>query len=138
MSPIKHQRLNHSSEAPIPVGWGDCATLRPYGSVGALARQIRRLDDQSDAILLALLGGPARQEDLCGSVIVTSFLPLVMRRCRRNRERVDEFVGELAVVIGSVPMAVLRQSQRKTLPGRRWSIGSRMWRVRMMCPWGRR
>jgi hypothetical protein len=110
---LLEQQVKHSSAAPIPPGWGGSPALRRPGSIGGLVDAIRLLDDRSDALLLDLLDGPARRDELCGSVIITALLPLVFARCDRNRDRVDEFVAELALAIGTVPIEALRRSRRR-------------------------
>jgi hypothetical protein len=110
---LLEDHINHSSAGPIPRCWGDDPTLHDCGSIGELVAAIRALDDRSDALLLALLDGPARRDGLCGAAIITALLPLIFRRSEGGRNRCDEFVAELAVVIGSVPIEALRQSRRR-------------------------
>jgi hypothetical protein len=106
-------QVGHSRRKSIPDGWGDSSELAFAGSVGALIGVIRRLDDRSDRVLLALLEGGARGDPLCTAVIVAALLPLVLARCRGHRDRVDEFVGELALVIATVDTDALRRSRRR-------------------------
>jgi hypothetical protein len=106
-------QVGHLCGEPIPDRWGHAQVLLDAGSVGALISVIRRLDDRSDRVLLALLEGGARGDPLGTAVIVAALVPLVLARCRGDRDRVDEFVGELALVIATVDVEALRRSRRR-------------------------
>jgi hypothetical protein len=106
-------QVGHSSGEPIPDCWGRSLALVDAGSIGALIGVIRRLDDRSDRALLALLEGGARGDPLGTAVIVAALVPLVLARCRGDRERVDEFVGELALVIAIIDVEALYRSRRR-------------------------
>jgi hypothetical protein len=106
-------QVGHLRGEAIPDCWGRSPALLDAGSVGGLIAMIRRLDDRSDRVLLALLEGGARGDPLCTAVIVAALVPLVLARCRGDRDRVDEFVGELALVIATVDVEALRRSRRR-------------------------
>jgi hypothetical protein len=110
---LLESQVGLSCREPIPACWGDCPALRDAGSVGALIGVIRRLDDRSDRALLALLEGGARGDPLCTAVIVAALVPLVLARCRGDRDRVDDYVAELALVIATIDTAALRRSRRR-------------------------
>jgi hypothetical protein len=105
--------INHSSTRPIPPIWGDQTPIRDCDSIGDLVAAVRQLDTRSDQLLLALIEGPARKDPVASSVIVSALVPLVLRRCGGKRELINEFVGELALVIAEVPIEALRQSSRR-------------------------
>lgn len=105
--------VNHSSDRSIPPEWGNEPSITDCQSVGDLVTAIRRLDCQSDGLLLALIDGPARHDALASSVVVSALLPLLIRRCGGKRDLINEFVGELALVIAEVPIEALRQSSRR-------------------------
>jgi hypothetical protein len=106
-------QVGHSCREPIPDSWGDSSVLLDIGSVGALIDAIRRLDDRSDRALTALFEGGARGDPFCTAVIVAALVPLLLSRCRGDRDRVDEFVAELALVIATVDPVALRRSRRR-------------------------
>jgi hypothetical protein len=106
-------QVGHSFREPIPDCWGRSPALVDAVSAGALVGVIRRLDDRSDHVLLALLEGGARGDPLVTAVIIAALVPLVLARCRGDRERVDEFVGELALVIATVNTDALNRSRRR-------------------------
>lgn len=64
-------------------------------------------------MLVELLDGDARGDPRAVAVIVTALLPLVLARCRRDRDRVDDYVAELALVIATVDVGALRRSRRR-------------------------
>jgi hypothetical protein len=106
-------QVGRSCREPIPDRWGDSSALLDAGSVGALIGVIRRLDNRSDRVLLALLEGGARGDPLCTAVIVAALVPLVLARCRGDRDRVDDYVAELALVIATVDVEALHRSRRR-------------------------
>lgn len=64
-----------------------------------LVAVIRQLDDRSDAVLRALLAMDSCRQT-ASELIVASLVPLVLARCVGRRDRVDDFLAELAIVIG--------------------------------------
>jgi hypothetical protein len=60
---------------------------------------IRRFFQRLDAILRPLLDADA-QPETAGEVIVAALVPFVLARGVRRPDRVDEFLAELAIVIG--------------------------------------
>lgn len=82
-------------------------------SVDEVVAAIRRLDEQSDIVLRALLDVLARQQT-AGELILAALVPFVLSRCVGRPDRVDEFVAELAIVIGEErEVAVLRSTTRR-------------------------
>jgi hypothetical protein len=110
---LLESQVGHSCREPIPDCWGSSSVLLDAGSVGALIGVIRRLDDRSDRVLLALLEGGARGDPLGTAVIVAALVPLVLARCRGDRDRVDDYVAELALVIAIVDIEALYRSRRR-------------------------
>jgi hypothetical protein len=83
----------------LPVGWIAAPGLRGYGSLAALVSAVKRLDWRSDEILTALLARGPDDHDAAETIIV-ALLPMILGRCSHDRDRVDELVGELAIVVG--------------------------------------
>jgi hypothetical protein len=110
---LLESQVGRSGREPIPDGWGNSSALLDAGSVGALIGVIRRLDDGSDRVLLALFEGGARGDPLCTAVIVAALVPLVLARCRGDRDRVNDYVAELALVIATVDVEALHRSRRR-------------------------
>lgn len=110
-------RLDKQSERSrgqaLPPGWGTADPLGEVRSLGELVGAIRRLDDYSDRCVVALLGGEARGDRLAVTVIVTALLPLLLARCRHDRDKVDDYVAELALVIATVDVRALERSRRR-------------------------
>ena len=110
---LLEQHIAHSHRSVIPYSWGGDPALQQLGTIECLVGVVRHLDDRSDALLLALLKGEARGDPLCSAAIITALLPLVLARCRGDRDRVDDYVAELALVIATVEVAALERSQRR-------------------------
>jgi hypothetical protein len=110
---LLESQVGHSCREPIPDCWGDSPALVDAGSVDALIGVIRRLDDRSDRALLALFEGGARGDPLCTAVIVAALVPLVLARCRGDRDRVDDYVAELTLVVATIDVEALRRSRRR-------------------------
>jgi hypothetical protein len=81
----------------LPDRWRDDPVLGSFGSLIEIAGAIRRLGAQSDLVVRALLNQPPT-DDWVVPVILVGFVPVVLARCR-NRDVVDEFVGELSMEI---------------------------------------
>jgi len=67
-------------------------------SLAEMIRQIRVLDDASDLILSGLVRS-ACDDPLAVEAVIVGLLPLALSRCGRAGDRVDELIGELAVVV---------------------------------------
>ena len=75
--------------------------LSRYRSLDELINDIRGLGDESDGALRALLNVAPFDESAVAAVIV-ALLPLALSRCTGSRDRVDDLISELAIVIGEV------------------------------------
>jgi hypothetical protein len=82
----------------LPPGWRLDAVLSRYLTVDHVVASVRILDHRSDELLGALVRR-ARSDERAGAVAVVALLPLVLARCSKGREEVDELIGELAIVI---------------------------------------
>jgi hypothetical protein len=71
---LLESQVGHSCRESIPDCWGSSSVLLDAGPVGALIGVIRRLDDRSDRVLLALLEGGARGDPLGTAVIVAALV----------------------------------------------------------------
>jgi len=97
----------------LPDAWRDDHRLDGVGSVDEVVAAVRRLDKHSDVLLRALLEVGAQQQT-AGEVILASLVPFVLARCAGRPDRVDEFMAELAIVIGEERVAgVLRSTTRR-------------------------
>lgn len=87
--------------------------LDAVGSVDEVVAVVRRLDEQSDVVLRGLLAVRHRQQ-AAGELILAALVPFVLARCVGRPDRVDDFVAELAIVIGEEREAgVLRSTTRR-------------------------
>jgi hypothetical protein len=77
-----------------------------------MSDQIRELDDASDLILSGLVRA-ARHDQLAVEVVIVGLLPLALSRCGRASERVDELIGELAIVVAEAARDGLPPSGRR-------------------------
>ena len=82
----------------IPSCWRLDPSLVGFESLRDVVGAIKSLDRRSDEIVTVLITG-GRDDPLVVSVIVVALLPLLLARCAHDRDRVDEVVGELAIVI---------------------------------------
>lgn len=74
---------------------------------------IRRLDQRSDDVLRVLLEADTQQET-ASEVILAALVPFVLARCVGRPDRVDEFLAELAIVIGEERQGgILRSTTRR-------------------------
>lgn len=97
----------------LPDEWRDDRRLDAVASVDDVVAAIRMLDEQSDNVLRALLDVRDRQRT-AGELILAALVPFVLTRCVGRPDRVDEFVAELAIVIGEEREAgVLRSTARR-------------------------
>ncbi len=97
----------------LPNAWRDDRRLDGLASVDDVVTSIRVLDPQSDDVLRALLE-VREQPQTAGEVILAALVPFVLARCVGRPDRVDEFVAELAIVIGEErEAAVLRSATRR-------------------------
>ena len=97
----------------LPGEWRVDHRLDAVGSVDEVVAAIRRLDEQSDNTLRALLDVPDCQQT-AGELILAALVPFLLARCVGRPDRVDEFVAELAIVIGEEREAgVLRSTTRR-------------------------
>lgn len=97
----------------LPDEWLDDRRFDTASSVDGVVAAIRMLDEQSDIVLRALLDVRERQHT-AGELILAALVPFVLARCVGRPDRVDEFVAELAIVIGEEREAgVLRSTTRR-------------------------
>ena len=97
----------------LPGEWRVDRRLDAVESVDEVVAAIRRLDKQSDIVLRALLDVCDRQQT-AGELILAALVPLVLTRCVGRPDRVEEFVAELAIVIGEErEVGVLRSTTRR-------------------------
>ena len=90
-------RLHH--RRPIPVSWLADPVLSEWDSLQAVVAAVRRVSGDSDLVVGALLTRGREDADAC-AVLLVGLTPFVIHRCGGRRALVDEFVGELALVIG--------------------------------------
>jgi hypothetical protein len=81
-------------------------------AVDELIAEIRALGDDSDDVLRALLRAADRQ-GYAVEIVIVALLPLALSRCRHSRDRVDELIGELAIVIAEAAREGLPASRRR-------------------------
>lgn len=105
--------------------WACEPELACVRSVDEVIDRVRHLDAESDQVLGALLrvGGRDRR---AVEVVVVALLPLVLSRCGRSvvRSRVDEVVGELALVVAQATEGGVTASGRRVanvLVDRAWA-----------------
>ena len=106
-------RLQALRRRALPDEWRDDRRLAAVASVDDVVAAIRKLDEQSDIVLRALLDVRERQHT-AGELILAALVPFVLARCVGRPDRVDEFLAELAIVIGEEREAgVLRSATRR-------------------------
>jgi hypothetical protein len=91
--------LSRARLSASPLAWDDDPVFRSYPTLEDVIAGVRRLDARSDELLRALVRR-ARCDPVAASTAIVSLSPLAMARCTKGRVQVDEFVGELAMVIG--------------------------------------
>jgi hypothetical protein len=97
---------------PLPLAWRSDRRLAWLSTIDELISAVRDLGDESDCVLGALMErGPA---DPCAPIVIlAALLRLGLARCHGDRERVDAFAGELAVVLGEAWAGELSPSHRR-------------------------
>jgi hypothetical protein len=106
-------RLHALRRGVLPHGWCDDNRLGGATSVDEVVAAIRRFDDVSDLFVRALLE-VEEQQQRASEVILAALVPLVLSRCAGRPDRVDEFLAELAIVIGEERQTnVLRSTTRR-------------------------
>lgn len=106
-------RLHALRRGVLPHGWCDDNRLGGATSVDEVVATIRRFDDLSDLFVRALLE-VEEQQQRASEVILAALVPLVLSRCAGRPDRVDEFLAELAIVIGEERQTnVLRSTTRR-------------------------
>lgn len=106
-------RLQALRRRALPDEWRDDRRLAAVASVDDVVAAIRMLDEKSDLVLRALLDVRERQHT-AGELILAALVPFVLARCVGRPDRVDEFVAELAIVIGEErEVGVLRSTTRR-------------------------
>lgn len=109
----------------MPPRWVDDRCLGEVDNLAVLVARIRKCDEQSDQLLIALIDkGPGDQ--LAAELVLASLLRLRVGRCRGVQERVDALASELAVV--------LTEAWRGELV---WPPGRRLANVMADRAWGR-
>lgn len=116
--------------------WGEPELAR-VASVDEVIARVRRLDAESDRVLGALLRVAGRDRRAV-EVVVVALLPLLLSRYggRAVRDRVDDLVGELALVVAEATEEGVRGSGRRVanvLVDRTWTAVRRPSR-RLMQP----
>lgn len=97
----------------LPAEWRVDCRLDAVGSVDEVVAAIRGLDEQSDFVLRALIDVHVSQQS-AGELILAALVPFVLARCVGRPDRLDEFLAELAIVIGEEREArVLRSTTRR-------------------------
>lgn len=105
--------LQNLRRRPVPDEWCNGRRLDRSESVEELVAAIRRLDQRSDDVLRVLLEADSQQE-AASEVILAALVPFVLARCVGRPDRVDEFLAELAIVIGEERQAgILRSTTRR-------------------------
>jgi len=106
-------RLQALRRRSLPGEWRVDRRLDAVESVDEVVSAIRVLDEQSDVVLRALLDVRERKQT-AGELILAALVPFMLTRCVGRPDRVDEFVAELAIVIGEEREAgVLRSTTRR-------------------------
>lgn len=82
----------------IPSCWWLHPSLAGFDLSAMFVEVIKNLDRRSDEIVRALIT-LGRDDPVVVTVIVVALLLLLLARCAHDRDRVDELVGELAIVI---------------------------------------
>lgn len=105
--------LQNLRRRPLPDEWCSGRRLDRAESLEELVVAIRRLDQRSDDVLRVLLEADTQQE-VAGELILAALVPFVLARCAGRPDRVDEFLAELAIVIGEErEVGVLRSTTRR-------------------------
>lgn len=105
--------LENLRRRPVPDEWCNGRRLDRPESVEELVVAIRRLDQRSDDVLRGLLEADSQQET-ASEVILAALVPFVLARCVGRPDRVDEFLAELAIVIGEARQGgILRSTTRR-------------------------
>ena len=86
---------------PVPAGWLTDPVLGGLESLQGVIAAVRRLNDDSDAVVGALLS-IGRGDAVASAVLMAGLIPFSICRCGGRRALVDELVGELALVIGEI------------------------------------
>jgi len=73
---------------------------------------VRRLDDGSDRMLSGLVRA-GRHDQRAVEIVIVALLPLALRRRGRVSDRVDELIGELAIVVAEAARDGLPRSDRR-------------------------
>ncbi len=92
--------------------WSQDPVLSRYRRVDELIDDIRSLGTASDAAVRALVG-VAAADDRAVATLVVGLLPLSLRRCAGSRDRVDELIGALAIVIAEAAVSGVPPSRRR-------------------------
>jgi len=92
--------------------WSQDRVLSRYRRLDDLIGDIRSLGDASDVAVHALVAAAAA-DDRAVATLVVALLPLSLSRCAGSRDRVDELIGELAIVIGEAAISGLPPSRRR-------------------------
>jgi hypothetical protein len=97
----------------LPDDWVCNPQLDGMASIDELVAAIRRLDERSDVVLRALLAVDSHRQ-IASELILAALVPFVLTRCVGRRDRVDDFLAELAIVIGEErETGVLRSTTRR-------------------------
>jgi len=97
----------------LPDDWRVDGRLDGMETFDDLIAAVKRFDRRSDDVLRALLSVSALHQT-ASEVIVAALMPLVLARCVGRRGRVDDFLAELAIVIGEERAdGVLRSTTRR-------------------------
>ena len=107
---------------PLPLPWRLDERFEGLATIEEMISIVRDLGDESDRVLGALVErGPLDQS--ASVVVLAALLRLGLARCRGNRERVDAFAAELAVVLGEAwagEMPVSRRRLGSVMVDRAW------------------
>jgi hypothetical protein len=90
-----------------------CELLRrsaKRGDLTARVRAIRQVDDGSDAAIRQLLD---RGDELALEVILVALIPMLRHRCRNDRTKADEALGELSIVLAEFSRSGVPTTSRR-------------------------
>src|SRR4051794_3363480 len=90
-------RLHHRRS--LPAKWLADPVLSGWGSLQAVVAEVRRVRGDSDLVVGALLTRTREDADACAALLV-GLAPFAIHRCGGRRALIDEFAGEMALVIG--------------------------------------
>jgi hypothetical protein len=96
----------------VLAGWSQNHVLARYRHVEDLVDDVRALGTASDDAVNALLHVGAA-DDRAVETLIVALLPLALSRCGGSRDRVDELIGELAIVIAEAAVSGLPPSSRR-------------------------